>query len=152
MASLHSTTLAVAISATDRTVPLVSSAAQSGGIPAVARGDILFIGTEGMTVIGFGTDGVTPRVMRGTGTTAHSHPIGSQVYSGPAWMFKNADPGGIPQGTPTVNPWINLRNGTVWIAQGDEAGPNVGARYWQLQTTSRSLGSLGIRTPAVLTP
>jgi hypothetical protein len=52
----------------------------------------------------------------------------------------------MPPDPVLVSPWINVVTGTQWTAQGDEAGPGAGGRWWQPTVTSRDAGALGIRT------
>jgi hypothetical protein len=144
MADLNSTTTTRALSATDRRVQLAS-------IVNVAKDDLLVIDREAMLVLDATRNPV--RVLRGAaGTAAVAHVNGQTAYSGTPDRFFSRDPVGIPAGFPLANPWINLRDGRIWVAQGDQVGPGAGNRRWQLQTTSYPIGSLGIPGAPVVTP
>ncbi len=135
MPSLNQTTL-TALAGADGRAPVLASDA------GIAVGDLLVIDREALAVVG-----ISPlRVMRGAaGTAAVSHVAGVAVYSGVPSRFQSVDPSGSPPAD-VVTPWINLRTGAVWIAQGSTVGPGVTARTWQLQVITRSIGALGVVT------
>ena len=111
----------------------------------------IFVDDELIKIVSFGL-GTSVNGIRGIeGTTNERHGSGSAVYIGPAHYFNYRDPNGIPGRPPLTNPWINLLNGNVWFAEGDESGPNVDARRWVLQTTMLGAGPLGINS-VTLTP
>jgi hypothetical protein len=144
MSDLNSTTLARTLSATDRRVQLAS-------IANVAKDDLLVIDREAMLVLDVTRNPV--RVLRGAaGTAAVGHATGQTAYSGTPDQFYHRDPVGIPAGFPVADPWINLREGRVWVAQGDEVGPGAAHRRWQLQSTSYPIGPFGIPGAPVVTP
>lgn len=138
MPSLNSTTLSVSLTDAAKAPVLASTT-------SIAVGDLLVIDREALAVLG-----LSPlRVLRGAaGTAAVSHAAGATVYTGAPSRFQSVDPFGIPP-PDVVTPWINLRTGDVWIAQGATVGPGVNARTWQLQVITRSIGALGV--PVVTT-
>lgn len=145
MADLNAITLAAPIaSTTERLVRLAS-------IAGVLKDDLLFFDQEAMTVLDASSNPV--RVLRGAaGTVAARHVPGTTGYSGAPSLFHSTDPHGIPQGVPTANPYINVREGRVWVAQGDAVGPGAAARRWQLQSSAYATGALGILVPPTVTP
>lgn len=144
MADLNTTTLAAPITPADRQVRLTS-------ISGVRKDDLLYMGREAMTVLDVTRNPV--RVMRGAnGTIPVSHINGETAYSGTPNLFHNIDPSGVPFAFPTANPWINVREGRVWVPQGDVVGAGVSARRWQLQQSTYAAGALGILTAPTVTP
>jgi hypothetical protein len=144
MPALNSTTLSAPLLPTDRRVRLAS-------ISGVRKDDLLYIGRELMTVLDASVNPLS--VARGAnGTNAVSHVNGQTVYSGTANQFHNYDPSGVPLKVPIADPWINVRDGRVWVAQGDTVGPGAVARRWQLQQSTYAAGALGILTPPTVTP
>lgn len=146
MANLNSSTLAAGVeSGSLGSIRLAS-------IANIAKGDLIaVVGTDGNVKEAMfvkatpitGTDFV--RVTRGVaGTAATSHQIGLTVYTGSSAVFESKDPHGIPLAPPRMNPWINLKNGNVWFAEGESVGPDTGARYWQLLTPTYATGTFGI--------
>lgn len=138
MADKNATTLSASIAATDQQPTLAS-------LSTLAVGDVLVIDREAMAVVR-----LSPlRVMRGAlSTAAVAHAGGATVYTGSPALFARVDPVGIPSADAS-SPWINLATGNVWVAQGDQVGPGVNTRYWQLQTTTRTAGALGVRVATV---
>lgn len=134
MPTLNSTTLSASLSATDRFPQLTSTA-------SIAVGDYLVIDREAMAVVAL----APLRVMRGVRGAAVKHVAGATVYSGTPSRFATVDPVGVPDAD-VVTPWINLRTGDVWVAQGSSAGPGTNSRYWTKQTITRSTGALGVVT------
>lgn len=132
--TLGTTTLLKPVAASDR---LVSVESVSGLIPGMR----LFCDGELMALVslGIGTEVV---VRRGVdGTIAAPHDSSATVYAGRADQFYRSDPVGAPPEAIHVSPWINVANGSIYFANGDEGG----ARWWQKQTTTYSIGALGIR-------
>lgn len=79
------------------------------------------------------------------GTTAIPHESAVTVYVGTGDQFYRTNPTGRPTNAILVSPWINVRNGSIWFAQGDP----VGERWWQQQATTYDVGALGVRTKAL---
>lgn len=151
MATHTSVTLARALTntAAARHVRIGSDAVDAPS--GVNKGDYLWFDREAMEVLDASVNPV--RVLRGAaGTAVASHVVGTAGYSGPSYLYSTVDPTGIPPvGAP--NPWINTREGRVWIAVGDESGPGTLQRFWQLQVIGpRVPGALGIYQPSVTTP
>lgn len=136
MPALTQTTLAAPIGAADVNIPLTS-------LTGVDLRDCLAIDGELMHVRAFlGTNAV---VTRGASTPCVAHLRGARVYVGTPGQFHSTDPVGVPRPFADT-PWINVRDRRIWHAMGDEVGANVGARFWQLETTTFAVGALGVRT------
>lgn len=87
------------------------------------------------------------RVTRGAdGTFGAAHGSSAIVTIGRADQFYEFNPRGVPPSPPLVSPWINVRNGTIWYAQGDATGPGVDLRYWLNVTTTYNAGPFGVPT------
>lgn len=143
MADLASTTLAVSIrDAKAQQVALASSA-------AVTRGQVIWFDGEACQVTQVLSGGVV-KVIRGWGgTSAKPHGSGCTVYIGDGAQFRSGPPSGTPEPFPPVNPWIDLRAGVAYLAQGDQVGGNVDGRWWQPITVTRGIGALGGRVSSV---
>jgi hypothetical protein len=116
------------------------------------KGALIVIDAEALEVLGIPVANAAVRVRRGVaGTNAHRHVNGTTVYLGSPDQFRSVDPLGIPSAFGDPNPWINLRTGQYWLAQGDTVGAGITARYWQKVDSVRTIGALGVRTPPVLT-
>lgn len=149
MADLNAITLAEPILSTDGRLVKLSS------ITNVRKDDYLVVVTNGrleaMAVLDATSNPV--RVMRGVAGTAPSRYVrGATVYTGAPNLFHSADPHGIPLGAPVSNPYINLRDGRIWVAQGDAVGAGVNGRWWQLQSSVYAPGALGILVAPAVTP
>lgn len=89
-------------------------------------------------------------VLRGVdGSRAVPHVSGGTAYVGRADQFYSMNPHGRPNDSPLVSPYINVVNGTVWLAQGDTLPPGLGQRWWQQVTTTYGSGAMGITTTTV---
>lgn len=136
--TLTQTTLLAPCGANDTAVTLSST---SGVLPGVR----LFMDRELLTVVNVGI-GTTVNVLRGVdGTASAPHAGASVVTIGRGDQFYDSDPVGMPPASPAVSPWINIRTGVNWLAQGDEDGPGVNARFWQAIVNTPSAGALGVR-------
>lgn len=136
--TLSSTTLKTAAGASDKQIQVSST---SGLIPGIH----LFADGELMSVVSLGI-GTWVNVLRGVGgSAATAHPAMATVYVGRADQFYSTDPVGKPAASVLVSPWINVRNGAVWFAQGDPDG----VRWWQKQEAAHSAGPLGIQAVAL---
>lgn len=140
--TLSTTTLAQGIGSGDGRIRLAST---SGVTPKLR----LFVDRELMEVVALEVDPwVTVR--RGVdGTSAQAHNGDAVIYIGRADQFYDGDPVGAPPLTYPVAPYINVKTGQVWHAQGDSDGNAV--RWWQAQTTTYSTGPMGVRV-ATLNP
>jgi hypothetical protein len=136
--TLASTTLAVVAQPGDREVNLAST---SGVTPGLR----LFVGGELMEVVrsGVGNWRVVKRGVDGTEATLHDS--SETVYIGRGDEFHTRDPSGAPAEVIAVSPWINVRNGSVWFAQGDALPSPNAKRWWEKQTATHSVGALGVR-------
>lgn len=136
--TLATTTLTRAVSPSDSDVQLAS-------LTGVVPGLRLYMDRELMTVLSLGI-GTLVNVLRGKdGTITCGHSGGSTVTIGRGDQFYDFDPVGLPPNEVLVSPWINVRNGKWWTAEGDEVGPGLSARYWAETTATRSIGALGAR-------
>jgi hypothetical protein len=136
--TLSTTTLAQQVSASDTIFKLAST---SGLIPGVR----LYLDRELVTVVDINPDSSVD-VARGVdGSAGSAHAYGSIVTIGRADQFYSSDPIGLPPNELPVSPWINVLTGAVWTAVGDESGSGLGARLWAQQTTTSTVGALGVR-------
>lgn len=138
--TLSTTTLSAPLSSSSR---LLKPASTSGILP----GKRLWLaeGKELVRVVAL-VAGDQVEVLRGVdGTVASPHVSGSTVYIGEAHEFYSQDPVGRPSETIPVSPYINVRNGSIWFAQGDALPVGQGERWWQRQETEYSVGALGVR-------
>ena len=146
--TLATTTLAAPVSMDDQYINLVS-------ISGVLIGSNLCVLDGGgpaelMDVLGFGTGNLV-KVIRGVdGTRTSAHSPASTVYIGTADQFYSRNPHGEPPDAVLVSPYINVRTGGVWFAQGDtvpvSGTQTVGPRWWQLQANTYDVGAVGVRT------
>jgi hypothetical protein len=143
MPDLTQTTLVNALSATDRLVRV-------GSLTGLTKGNLLVIEREAMTLLDVTSNPV--RVLRGVGTVAAAHAPAAVVYTASPDQVYNVDPVGVAPLFPIANPWINLRDGRVWVAQGDQIGSGAQTRFWTLQTLTHPVNALGIFGPVVTTP
>jgi len=142
--TLASTTLKQAVAAADAAIVLVSTAGVVPGLRLYLADSVASRG-ELVTVVSLGL-GTTVNVRRGgDGTATADHAAGSPVLIGRGDQFYATDPVGMPPVAVLVSPWVNVRTGTQWLAQGDEAGPGTGLRFWQAVTTTSVPGVLGGR-------
>ena len=142
--TLATTSLALPLGEKDTLVHLVSG---SGVVPGIR----LYLDRELLTVVGpapaNASGAVSFVVLRGReGTQSKMHDSSTLVYIGRGDQFYEQDPEGSPLEAIPVSPWINVRNGRVWLAQGDDAPPGACYRWWQVQTVTYSVGSGGVRT------
>jgi hypothetical protein len=86
------------------------------------------------------------------GTVSSRHATNATVYIGRSDQFYNVDPVGLPPNELPVYPYINVRNGSIWTAEGDESGPGLQGRIWSRVTRTIDAGALGINQPNVVTP
>lgn len=104
----------------------------------------LFVDKEQMEVLSTERTNIA-NVKRGSdGTASSAHLSGATATIGQAHQFYFQDPIGIPDSAIQVSPYINLRNGKVFYAQGDTDSASL--RWWQEVTTTYGSGALGIRT------
>lgn len=138
--TLSTTTLSAPVNGFDGVIKVASTA---GILPGLR----LFVDGEAMTVISLGIDPYV-NVRRGSdGTTAKPHASSQTVYIARGDQLYRQDPKGRPLDEIEVSPWINVRTGSVWFAQGDTAPAGGFAdRWWQLQTTTYDTGALGVTT------
>ena len=146
--TLSSTQLVYGLSPSDGMVTLVSATGITPGLRLVMDREL-------MTVLGPGVNasgGFTFNVLRGRdGTMAQLHDSGITVWVGSGVQFYDQDPEGAPPEVILVSHWINVRNGRVWFAQGDDLPNGKAYRWWQQQATTYDVGALGVRT-ATLSP
>lgn len=140
--TLSTLTLASSVTASATFIPVSSTA-------GITPGTRLWVDRELMAVTSLGVDPWL-NVQRGVdGTSAVPHAAGSTTIFGSASQFYEYDPRGVPAESVPVSPWINTRNGTVWVVMGDDAPPN---RWWQQQITTYGIGAFGVRTTTVAPP
>jgi hypothetical protein len=138
--TLGTTTLAVPVGSGDTRIKLTST---SGIRPG------LFLFFDGELVLVNRLD-VDPYVIvkRGVeGSSAVPHVPLVTVYIGRGDQFYASDPVGRPPASFPVSPYINVINGSVWLAQGDANVPTSN-RWWQKQTITHTVGPLGVLVPA----
>lgn len=144
--TLATTGFASQVAASDTQVNLTST---SGIVPGV----FLFANREVMRIVALTGIGNYASVLRGRdGTETRAHGTGETVYIAQGYQLFESDPQGLPNPATLVNPHINVRNGIVWVVQGDDVGAGTGARSWQPVTTTQSAGALGVRVTTVTTP
>lgn len=146
--TLQTTSFAASVGPSDTLVNLVS---MTGVVPGI----MFYANREAFKVTALTGIGNNVTVLRGrNGTATRSHSTNETVYVAPGYQFFEVDPQGTlgPGEVPLANPYINILNGTVWVTVGDDAGPDVGARTWQLVTTTPAVGALGVRQNVVTTP
>jgi hypothetical protein len=142
--TLSTTTLASPVSASSSEVKVASTT-------GLSTGTRLFVDKELMSVEGFGVSN-SVKVIRGVdGTAASAHSSSATVTIGRADQFYDTDPVGTPDAAIPVSPYINVRNGKIWVAQGSEVAGGDVTRWWQEQTTTYSTGALGVQI-ATTTP
>jgi len=137
--TLSSTTLSAAVSSTDSQVKVASTSGLTPGIR-------LWVDQELMSVVSLG---IAPavNVLRGVdGTVAAPHSSSATVTFGRADQFYQSDPVGRPPSVIPISPWINVLNGRVWYAQGDELPNGLTNRWWQLQSATYGTSALGVTT------
>ena len=140
--TLSTTALAAEAAPSDRQVKVVSTS-------GLATGTRLFVDSEMMTVVGLGVD-TWVNVLRGVdGTAAQLHDAGATAWIGRADQFFSSDPVGAPKVAILVSPHINTSNGSVWFALGDDAPEGQTNRWWQKQSTTHSIGALGVNAVSI---
>lgn len=136
--TLSTTTLADGVSASATAVKVASTSGLTPGVRLFADGEL-------MSVVSLGIDPWV-NVRRGVdGTPSRPHISGVTMYIGEAHYFFDYDPVGAPASAIAVSPHINIRNGTVWFAQGNPDPAAQAARWWQRQTTTYSTGAFGVQ-------
>ena len=134
--TLSTTTLQSNLGATDAQIKV-------GSTSGLTAGTRLWVDRELMSVVSLGIDPWV-NVLRGVdGTAAAPHNSSSTITIGRADQFYAVDPTGRPNDAILVSPYINILNGNVWYARGDNLPPGEGERFWQLQTTTYGTGGLG---------
>lgn len=145
--TLTTTTLSKTVSVDDNRIVLASL---TGVIPGMR----LFIDRELMTVLratGIGNELMVRRGVDSTSSTRHGS--NSLVTIGRGDQFYSTDPRGLmPAVAVPVLPYINVQSGLTWTIQGDDLGPGLDGRTWQLVTTTQSVGPLGVRVNTTTTP
>jgi hypothetical protein len=140
--TLGTTALSAEAAPSDRQVKVVSTS-------GLATGTRLFVDSEMMTVAGFGV-GNWVNVLRGVdGTAAQLHDAGATAWIGRADQFFSSDPVGAPRDAILVSPHINTTNGAIWFALGDGTPEGQTNRWWSKQSTTHSIGALGVNAIAV---
>jgi len=144
--TLTSTTLLQTVGASDSQVILAST---TGVLPGLR----LFVDREMMRVVSLGPTGSLGQlvnVRRGVDSTASAaHSSTSTVWIGTPDQFYYFDPVGRPDATTLVSPWINVRNGAIWFAQGDATPSDSANRWWQQMTTTYDVDGFGNVAPTV---
>ncbi len=132
---------------TDDTLVTVNSL--TGIVPGVH----LYAGRELMrvqSIVGVGNQIILARGRDGTAGCQHTP--AETVYIGQGYQFYEQDPQGLPPTAALVNPWINIRSGSIWVIQGDDIGLAMQSRSWQPVTTTQIIGPLGVRVNVTTTP
>lgn len=137
--TLGTTTLTDAVSPTDGQIKVATTA-------GILPGMCLYFDGELVKVLRLGVDPLV-FVTRGEGSSpALPHASGCIVYIGQPHQFYRQDPTGRPNASIAVSPYINVRNGSLWFAQGDATPSNTANRWWQKQTATYGVGALGVRS------
>ena len=137
LATLTTTTLRTAVSSSESSLCLTSTA-------GVLPGLYLYLDQELVKVVSLGLN-TCVNVRRGAdGTSGAAHASGVTVTLGRGDQFYLSNPVGTPPTEVLVTPWINVLTGEQWTPQGDETGPNV-ARWWAKTEVTRGIGPLGVR-------
>lgn len=144
--TLDTTTFANTVAIGDTSVLVASTSGLAPGVRLYADRELMAV----VRVTGNGNEVVVLRGRDGTATRRHATNV--TVYIGRADQFYEADPIGAPPTVVPVSPLINVFNGAIWIAQGDDDGADSRARVWAQVTTTMVTGALGIRSLVVTTP
>src|SRR5689334_5742787 len=122
--TLTSTTLTYGVDQNADKVVLAS-------VNGVVKGYRLWIDKEMMKVYSVNPDTLTVQVGRGRdGTGSQRHSSSAVVTVGSPEQFYEYDPIGAPGSSIPVSPYIAVRTGKVWMAQGDATPENAAYRYW----------------------
>jgi hypothetical protein len=144
--SLSSTTFATTVEPSDTLVNLAST---SGIVPGV----LLYCDRELLAVdrlTGIGTQAIVRRGQDGTAATRHA--TNATVWIGRGDQFYSSTPTGLPPAILPVYPYIDVRTGVIWVAQGDETGVGNAGRIWAAVTIAMVPGSLGNAQTVTTTP
>lgn len=144
--SLSSTTFATTVEPSDTLVNLTSTSGIVPGVSVFCDRELMFV--ERLT--GIGTQTIVRRGQDGTSATRHA--TNSTVWIGRGDQFYNSTPTGLPPAVLLVYPYIDVRTGVIWVAQGDETGPNNAGRVWAQTTQAMVAGALGNQSVVVTTP
>lgn len=140
LVTLASVTLARPIGRDDSEVFLSS-------LSGLKPGQRLYVDRESMEFIrDLGDRALVGRGRDGTGAATHAN--GSVVWVANPNELYEYDPQGLPPTELLVSPWINVRTGDVFFAQGDAVGAGASTiqRHWVKQITTWTPGALGIVT------
>ena len=136
--TLGTTVLAENVDAASTSIKVTSTSGLTPGLRLYLEGEL-------MTVQRLNPNGVT--VLRGQdGSASNAHSSGATMYVGRADQFYFTDPKGRPNSATLVSPYINVKTGVLWHAQGDTLPESTAARWWQPVATTYGVGALGVRT------
>ena len=141
--TLNSTTLSVAVNASDSAVTVAS-------ISNISVGDLIFMDREAMRVTVVPTTGTRLQVSRGaSGTAARAHAASITVYTGaPARFYNTEVVGTCTAANELYTPRIVLPTGNVYTCTGGQwnrVGPDVGtiqASFVQGATAADALDTI----------
>lgn len=140
-ATINSTTLGAAVTATAQSITVASAA-------TIAAGQLIFVDRELMQVQTSYVSGTSIPVTRGVnGTRAYTHASGSQVWTGPANYFSQSEPAGNCLSTAEVAlPRIVGQTGNVyqcsnsiWVRYADGGVHEFSAGSVQSYATSTAI-------------
>ena len=138
--TLSTTTLQESVSATAKQIKVASTSGLTDGMRLYIDRELMLYVSSGVSAGNY----TQVNVRRGVdGTTATPHSSTATITIGRGDQFYDSDPTGAPGETIPVSPYINLINGKVWFARGS-VGPGETVRWWQEQTTTYSVGPLGV--------
>ncbi len=141
--TLTSTITTGLLGAGDSTIPVASA---TGIIPGACLYLTDSVASRGELCTVVRISGLAVTVIRGVdGTATAPHAVGATVWIGRPDSFYHTDPIGAPGPAVAVSPWINVKTGATWLAEGDEYGTGAGLRFWQQVATVVSVGALGVR-------
>lgn len=137
--TLSTTTLTFGVGVSDDRVTVASTA-------NITPGQCLYLDQECMSVLAIPSSTVAV-VKRGRfGTASSPHSSSATVYIANPDQLYETNPMGAPLSAVLVQPWINILTGGIWYPYGDEVPDGQTARWWQLQSVTYGVGSLGVRT------
>ncbi len=145
-ASLGTTTFSSTVEPGDTQVILSSTSGIAPGVRLFCDRELLAV----VMLTGLGNAAVVRRGVDGTSSSRHA--TNATVWVGRADQFYDSDPYGLPPANLPVYPYINVRTGDVWAAEGDELGPGVSGRVWSKVTQSIDAGALGVNQTNVVIP
>lgn len=151
--SLTTTTFTATVEPGDTKVILASATGITPSTALPQGGTHLYVDRELMLVerfTGIGNEAVVRRGLDGTAISRHA--TNATVWIGRGDQFYNTTPMGLPPAVLLVYPYIDVRTGVIWVAQGDESGVGNAGRIWAPMTITLSTDALGNQHVVTTTP